>query len=69
MTEPKAMREIHEIREKIYEETKNMTASEHTAYFNAIAEKALKEFGIKIIDKPESRYPISWYYVVVYPLD
>ena len=30
--EPKAMREIHEIREKIYEETKNMTAEERLEY-------------------------------------
>jgi hypothetical protein len=32
--------QVDAIRDKIYEEIKNMTTSEITAYFNAIAEKA-----------------------------
>ncbi len=38
--EPKAMREIHEIREKIYEEIKHMTPKEKTDFFNREAAEA-----------------------------
>jgi hypothetical protein len=30
--EPKALKEIHDIREKIYEETKNMTSEERAKH-------------------------------------
>jgi hypothetical protein len=33
--EPDALREVHAIRLKIHDETKDMTAAEHTAYFHA----------------------------------
>jgi hypothetical protein len=32
--EPEALREVHAIRLKIHDETKGMTAAEHTAYFH-----------------------------------
>jgi hypothetical protein len=38
INEPMALREIHAIRLKIYDETKDMTTSEYTAY---VHEKAL----------------------------
>ncbi len=45
-TEPKAMREIHEIREQIYEEIKHMTPKEQTEYFHREAEEAIKKYGL-----------------------
>ena len=40
MSESKAMREIHEIREKLYEETKNMTSKEYILKVREGAKKA-----------------------------
>lgn len=45
--EPRAMREIHEIRLKIYEETKNMTPKERAAFAHQEAEKLLKMYGLE----------------------
>ena len=42
--------EIHAIRRRIDEKTKNMTASERTAYFNERGKAAAKRYGFKIID-------------------
>lgn len=47
MNEPKAMREIHEIRIKLYEDTKNMTPGEHTAYYRRKAEEVARKHGLK----------------------
>ena len=41
--------EIHEIRRKIDEKTKDMTASERTAYFNQRGEAAARKYGFKIV--------------------
>lgn len=46
--EPKAIKEIHEIREKIYEETKNMTSEERVKYAHCEAQKLLKQYSLKI---------------------
>jgi len=48
MNEPKAMKEIHEIREKIYEKTKNMTPSEYNAWVHKRSQALLDRYGIKL---------------------
>ena len=46
--EPEAMREIHEIRRRHYEETKNMTPEERLAYIKKKAREFEEESGIKL---------------------
>ena len=46
--EPKPMREIHEIREKLYEENKNLSHKEHIAKVHREAEAAIKKYGLKL---------------------
>ena len=41
--------EVDAIRDKIYDVIKDMSSSERTAYFNAIAEKARKEHGFRVV--------------------
>ena len=41
---------IDTIRDKIFEEVKDMTSGERTSYFNAIAEEARKKYGFRIIN-------------------
>jgi hypothetical protein len=48
MNEPKALKEIHIIREKIFEETKNMTPFERSQYANNQAKILIKEYNLKI---------------------
>ena len=45
--EPKAMREIHRIQEKIYEEEKNLTSEQRIQRVKESARKIMKEYGIK----------------------
>jgi len=47
--EPKALKEVHEWREKIYEETKNMTPSESTKHTKDAAEEFIKKHNLKVI--------------------
>jgi len=49
MNEPRAMREIHEIREKIYEERKGMTHEEYNAEVRKNTDALLKEHGYRLI--------------------
>ncbi len=47
-TEAKAMREIHEIRARLHEATKDMTPGEHTAYYRRKAEEVAEKHGLKL---------------------
>jgi len=48
--EDETMRELHEIRLKIYEQIKDMTPEEETAWYKMRTEPVMKEFGIKCSD-------------------
>jgi len=41
--------EIDAIRDKIYEEIKDMTPAEHIAFFNAKAEEARRKYNFRVI--------------------
>ncbi|WP_167333824.1 hypothetical protein [Anaerocellum danielii] len=45
MLETNAMRELHKIQEEIYEETKDMNATELIRYFEETAKEVEKELG------------------------
>jgi len=47
INEDNTMRELHKIRIKIYEEIKDMTPEEVTAWYKTRTEPIMKEFGIK----------------------
>jgi ribosomal protein L29 len=47
--ELKSLKEIHDIREKIYEETKNMTPEERAKYAHLEAQKLIRQYHLKII--------------------
>ncbi len=53
--EPKAMKEIHEIQEKIHEETKGMTTHELLDYFHRGTEEVIRKFGLKVKRLPKHR--------------
>ena len=53
MNEPRAMKEIHDIRLQIYEETKHMTPEEQTELTRKEAQTLIDKFGLKI------KYPNS----------
>jgi len=43
MSEPEPMRQIHEIRHKMYEETKHMSSKEYIAYIHEKAKQCEEE--------------------------
>jgi len=47
MSEPRAMKEIHNIREKIHEKTKNMTEKEITNFYASSVQEVEKMYGVK----------------------
>ena len=48
MSEPTALKEIHDIRVQLYEETKNMTLEERMHYAHSDAQKLIKQYNLKI---------------------
>ena len=46
--EPEAMKMIRRIREKQYEETKDMTPEEQTVYDRAKSEDLMKRYGLNL---------------------
>jgi hypothetical protein len=48
MTESKTMQELHKIREKIYEEEKNLSIEERIKKTREESEKILQEYNIKL---------------------
>lgn len=49
--EPETMKELHRIREKLYEETKDMTSEELIRKIHEDADAFKKEFGLKLRKK------------------
>ena len=47
LKEPKAMREIHKIQEKIYEEEKGLTSAQRISRVKEEARKFVEKYGIK----------------------
>lgn len=47
VNEPKAMREVHDIREKIYEETKDLTAEQRVKRTNQAVREMEEKHGVK----------------------
>ncbi len=46
--EPTAMKEIHDIRLKIHEETKDMSPEQRANHANAQAQKLMDQYGLKL---------------------
>ena len=53
--EPRAMRDIHKIQERIYEEQKNMTDEEKLEALHREVEEAEKKYSFKLRNKSKSR--------------
>jgi hypothetical protein len=51
MNEPKSLKEVHMIREEIYEETKGMTPSERAEYANIQAQLLINKYKLKYENK------------------
>ena len=51
--EPTAMREVHEIRAKIFEETKDMTPEERAAHASRGAQELIAMYGLNV-KRPDS---------------
>jgi hypothetical protein len=51
-TEPKAMREIHEIRERLHEEQKDWTDAERRAYYDRVGGEIAKKLGLRTVPQP-----------------
>jgi predicted DNA-binding helix-hairpin-helix protein len=47
--------EVHAIRRKIEDQTKDMTRSERTAYFNRAGEEAARKYGFRRINRAKEK--------------
>ena len=53
--------EIHAIRRKIDERTRNMTVSERTAYFNQTGEAVARKYGLKRVASAKEMNDVTVY--------
>jgi hypothetical protein len=53
--EPMPLREIHAIRLRLYDETKDMTFEEEAAYIHEKAVRAMAGYNVKFVDVVSSR--------------
>jgi hypothetical protein len=49
MNEPQAVREIHEIRERLYQQQKDWTDDELLEHYRRVGERYAKELGLEIV--------------------
>jgi hypothetical protein len=42
--------ELNKIRERLYEEMKNMSIKEHVAYISSLTEPIIKQYGLKTMN-------------------
>ena len=47
--EPKAMREIHEIRERLHEEQKDWSEADRRAYYDRVGGEIAKKLGLRVV--------------------
>ena len=52
--EPMPLREVHAIRLMIYDETKDMTPAERTAYYNDGLKELQRQYGFKVAASAKS---------------
>ena len=57
--EPKAMEEIHKIREQLYKERKGMPIEKKIEVINKSAEQLLKDYGYRLILTSKGTWIIS----------
>ena len=46
--------ELNKTRERLYEETKNMTIAEHVAYINSLTVPIVKQYGLKTLNQTKT---------------
>ncbi len=49
LTEPKAVRDVHEIRERLHEEDKNLSDAELLAKWHEAGRRLAKQLGLQIV--------------------
>ena len=55
INEPMPLREVHAIRLMIYDETKDMTPAERTAYYNDSLKEIKQKYNIKLVPNVKRR--------------